>query len=135
MGDYWKIVGSCPELGRGSNEVGLYREATCIKSHACMNELAKNFSIQSWALWLFESKCFSSLRYFQVAPKMRWTEGDVWVLDVPIREGNHTFKAVLRRADGAYIGEKGDKPRVLEVKPGMSKDSTINVELDAQLPW
>jgi hypothetical protein len=65
---------------------------------------------------------------------MRWTEGDVWVLDVPIREGSHTFKAVLRRADGAYVGEKGDEPRVLKVGPGMSSEEKINVVIDAKLP-
>lgn len=67
---------------------------------------------------------------------MRWTEGDVWVLDVPVREGTHTYKAYLRRADGAYIAEKG-QDRVLTIPSDDSKgpDGTIAVQVDAQLPW
>ena len=72
----------------------------------------------------------------QVAPLMRWTEGDVWVLDTPVREGTHSFKAYLRRADGAYIAEKG-LDRVLTIPSDASKgvDGVVNIQVDAQLPW
>ena len=70
----------------------------------------------------------------QVAPAMHWSDGDVWALQLPIRAGAHTFKAVMRRADGAYISEAGDS-RLLEVPASLTQEDVLDVELDARLLW
>lgn len=68
MGEVWKVVGTCPELGRMQPAI---------------------------------------------APSMRWTEGNVWVMEARLREGTHFFKFVLRNSEGAYIWEDGSDRDVI----------------------
>lgn len=69
LGEAWKVVGKCPELGNFLPEV---------------------------------------------APYMKWNNGDVWTLELPVRAGSFAFKAVLRKPDGMYLWEEGPD-RTLEV--------------------
>lgn len=82
LGEAWKIVGKCPELGMFVPEV---------------------------------------------APYMQWNNGDIWTLEVPIRMGKITYKAVLKKPDGAYVWEEG-KDRVIELK--VPATGTMEVKLD-----
>lgn len=82
LGEAFKLVGNCPELGR------------------------------------MKPEC---------APSMKWTEGDVWVWEGKIQPGQYKYKAVLRRADNAYIWEEGED-RILDFTNSKS------VELDAKFP-
>ncbi|GAX79704.1 hypothetical protein CEUSTIGMA_g7145.t1 [Chlamydomonas eustigma] len=70
----------------------------------------------------------------EIAPYMEWTNGDVWVLDVRLREGVHSFKAVLKRADRAYVYESGEN-RSLKVPADMLDDVVLSVNLEPQLPY
>lgn len=69
----------------------------------------------------------------EVAPTMKWTEGDVWVYEGRVRPGNHAYKAVLRNAEGMYIWEEG-QDRTLVVPPELGSGDQILVELDVKMP-
>mmetsp|Transcript_17481 Transcript_17481/g.37779 ORF Transcript_17481/g.37779 Transcript_17481/m.37779 type:complete len:179 (+) Transcript_17481:129-665(+) len=69
----------------------------------------------------------------EVAPAMRWTNGDTWTLETPIRDGTFKFKAVLRAADGAYVWETGND-RTLQVANGLSDADVIEINIDPRLP-
>ncbi|KAG2499885.1 hypothetical protein HYH03_002174 [Edaphochlamys debaryana] len=53
----------------------------------------------------------------EVAPYMKWNTGDVWTLELKVRPGPVTWKAVIRKPDGQYVWEAG-KDRSLEVPFG-----------------
>ncbi|GIL73033.1 hypothetical protein Vretimale_4666 [Volvox reticuliferus] len=81
LGESWKVVGRCPELGSMLPEV---------------------------------------------APYMKWSNGDVWTYEAKIRPGNFEFKAVLRKPDGQYLWEDG-KERILEVPFGEPADKEVQI--------
>ena len=82
LGEAFKLVGACPELGRMKPEV---------------------------------------------APSMRWTEGDVWVYEGKIQPGTFKYKVALRTSDSVYIWEQRED-RIIDLN-----DST-SVELDVKFP-
>lgn len=63
----------------------------------------------------------------QVAPVLTWREGGKWQAEVALPPGNHTFKAVLRKANGQYIWEAA-QDRVVQVPQG-SGGKIIEVNL------
>lgn len=65
---------------------------------------------------------------------MKWSEGDVWTLDMPIRTGTHTFKVVLRNADGAHVWEEGED-RVVEVLHGTGPEQILEFNIEPKMPW
>ncbi|PNH12370.1 hypothetical protein TSOC_000662 [Tetrabaena socialis] len=72
LGESWKIVGKCPELGNMKPEV---------------------------------------------APYMTWNQGDIWTLELKVRPGILSYKAVLRKPDGQYLWEDGPE-RTFEMPYG-----------------
>ncbi|GIL42936.1 hypothetical protein Vafri_758 [Volvox africanus] len=81
LGECWKVVGKCPELGSMLPEV---------------------------------------------APYMQWSNGDVWTYEAKIRPGNFEFKAVLRKPDGQYLWEDGNK-RIIEVPFGEPAEKVVQI--------
>ncbi|GLC44457.1 hypothetical protein PLESTB_000467500 [Pleodorina starrii] len=53
----------------------------------------------------------------EVAPYMKWNNGDVWTYEAKVRSGTFAFKVVLRKPDGQYLWEDC-KERILEVPFG-----------------
>ena len=69
-----------------------------------------------------------------VAPRMAWSDGDVWTLVARLPPGEHEFKAALRAADGAYTWEAGPDRAVVVPPPGAAP-AEVEVALDVRMPW
>lgn len=65
----------------------------------------------------------------EVAPYMKWNDGNVWTYEGRIRRGTWTYKLVLARPDRAYVWEEG-ADRVLEIPEDLGPDDVVEVVID-----